>query len=203
MYILDAYRTKDRNKQIQFIQENNFADLVTQHNGVICSNKVPFLFDAEKNELYGHLGKENEQLIDLQASEEVLVIFSGAHSYISPQWYVSDNAVPTWNFQTLQCRGKPEIVDQQGLMDILAKLTKFHEASFQKPWTMAKLDPEKRAIMVGRLTGFKIKIMDIKFKEKMSQIRDQEDRKNIMKELDRQNDTMSHKVSQIMREKFE
>ena len=111
--------------------------------------------------------------------------------------------MPTWNFQTLQCRGKPEIVDQQGLMDILAKLTKFHEASFQKPWTMAKLDPEKRAIMVGRLMGFKIKIMDIKFKEKMSQIRDQEDRKNIMKELDRQNDTMSHKVSQIMREKFE
>lgn len=203
MYILDAYKTTDRNQIVQFIHENNFADLVTHSNGVLCSNKVPFLFDAEKNELYGHLGKGNEQLSDLQSDEEALVIFSGAHVYVSPQWYVSDNAVPTWNFQSLQCRGKPEIVDHKGLMEILARLTRFHESSFKKPWTMAKLDPEKRAMMVDRLTGFKIKVTDIRFKEKMSQIRSVEDRINIIKELDKKNNSMSQQVSLIMRDKLE
>lgn len=203
MYILEAYKNNDRNRIVEFINENSFADLVTNHEGVLCSNKVPFLYDSEMNELYGHLGKGNKQLIDLQNSEEVLVIFSGAHSYISPQWYISENAVPTWNFQTLQCRGKPSLVDKQGLMEILARLTKFHESSFNTPWTMARLDPEKKEMMVNLITGFKIKVTEIKFKEKMSQIRDIEDRKNIIKELEAKNTTMSQKVSRIMRDDIE
>lgn len=203
MYILEAYKNNDKDRIVKFIKENSFADLVTSHEGVLCSNKVPFLYDEDKNELYGHLGKGNEQLIGLQDSEEVLIIFSGAHSYISPQWYVSKNAVPTWNFQTLQCRGKPSLVDKVGLMEILAKLTKYHESSYKNPWTMARLDSDKKEMMVNLLTGFKIEVTDIKFKEKMSQIRDLEDRKNIINELEKENSSMSQEVSKIMRDKLE
>ena len=203
MYIIDAYKNTDRDKIVEFINENSFGDLVTNHNGTLCSNKVPFLFDADKNELYGHLGKGNQQLKSLQNTGEALVIFSGAHAYISPLWYISENAVPTWNFQSLQCRGKPCIVDKQGLMEILAKLTKLHESSLNNPWTMASLDPEKKEKMVNLITGFKIEITDIQFKEKMSQIRGLEDRKNIIKELENQITAMSQKVSRIMRNDIE
>ena len=203
MYTLNAYNTTDREKAIQFINDNSFGDLVTNHKGILCSNKVPFILDAEKSELYGHFGKSNEQLIDIDKSDEALVIFSGADSYISPQWYISENAVPTWNFQTLQCKGKPSLVDKQSLMEILAKLTKFHESSFSPPWTMARLDPEKREMMVNLLTGFKLEITDIRFKEKMSQVRDINDRENIIKELEAINTSMSQKVSKIMRDKIE
>ena len=203
MYILEAYKNTDRDRIVEFIKKNSFADLVTHHEGVLCSNKVPFLYDEEKNVLYGHLGKENDQLIGLQESAEVLVIFSGAHSYISPQWYISKNAVPTWNFQTLQCRGKPSLVDKAGLMEILARLTKYHESSYSNPWTMASLDADKREMMVNLLTGFKIEITDIQFKEKMSQIRSLEDRKNIIKELDKQDSPLSQKVSKIMKNNIE
>lgn len=203
MYILDAYNNGDRNKMIRFIEQNSFADLVTCHAGVLCSNKVPFLFDAEKNELYGHLGNGNEQLIDIDNASDALVIFSGAHSYISPQWYISNNAVPTWNFQTLQCRGKPSLVGRQELLEILERLTGFHEASFSTPWTIEKLEPEAKEKMLSLITGFKIEITDTRFKEKMSQIRKIEDRQNIIKVLASSDSPMSKAVSDIMRESIE
>ena len=53
--------------------------------------------------------------------------------------------------------------------------------------------------MVNLLTGFKIDITDIQFKEKMSQIRDHEDQKSIINELEKQHFSMSKKVSEIMR----
>lgn len=48
-------------------------------------------------------------------------------------------------------------------------------------WTMSNLDPEKRKNMLRMITGFNIEITGIKFKEKMSQIRDLDDRKSVIK----------------------
>ena len=203
MYILEAYNTGDTDKLINFIEENSFADLVTFHDGTLSSNKVPFFYDTEKNELYGHFGRSNPQLIELENSNEVLVIFSGAHSYISPQWYISKNKVPTWNFQTLQVRGKASIVDDKELLRILAKLTKFHESKLENQWTMSKLDPNSREKMLDMITGFKVEITDIKFKEKMSQIRDVEDQKSIISALNKTNEPSAKKVANIMTENIE
>jgi predicted FMN-binding regulatory protein PaiB len=68
---------------------------------------------------------------------------------------------------------------------------------------MARLDPEKREMMVNLVTGFKIEITDIRFKEKMSQNRDIKVRENIINELETKNTSMSRKVSKIMRDKTE
>ena len=198
MYLIEAYNTKDKDKIIQFIEENSFADLVTFHDGFLSSNKVPFFYDKDKNILFGHFGRSNPQLVDLEKTDEVLVIFSGAHAYISPQWYESENGVPTWNFQTIQVRGTASIVDEKELIEILAKLTKFHESQLPKQWTMSKLNPEKRNQMLQMITGFKIEITDIKFKEKMSQIRELNDRKSVIQALREQNVQSSKSVADIM-----
>ena len=198
MYLIEEYNTKDKNKIIQFIEDNSFADLVTFHDNSLCSNKVPFFYDKEKNVLFGHLGRNNPQLIDIEKTDEVLVIFSGAHAYISPQWYESDNGVPTWNFQTIQIRGSATIVDDRTLIEILAKLSKFHESQLPNQWTMSKLDPEKRKMMLQMITGFKIEVTEIKFKEKMSQIRKLNDRKSVINALREQNRQSSKAVADIM-----
>jgi len=203
MYLIEAYNTKDKDRIIQFIEDNSFADLITFHDGSLSSNKVPFFYDKEKNVLFGHFGRSNPQLIDVEKTNEVLVIFSGAHAYISPQWYESENGVPTWNFQTIQVRGTASIVDDKELIEILAKLSKFHESQLPNQWTMSKLDPEKRNKMLQMITGFKIEITDIKFKEKMSQIRDLNDRKSVINALKEQNIQSSKAVAEIMERNVE
>jgi len=203
MYLIDAYNTTDKNRITHFIAENSFADLVTYYDGSLCSNKVPFYYDGEKNMLFGHFGRNNPQLMDIEKADEVLVIFSGAHAYISPQWYESENGVPTWNFQTIQVRGNAAIVDDKTLVEILAKLTKFHESQLPKQWTMSNLNSEKRKTMFDMITGFKIEITDIKFKEKMSQMRDLDDQKSVIRALKKQNKSSSDAVSEIMNRNIE
>ncbi len=59
---------------------------------------------------------------------EVLAIFQGPHSYISPSWYETNNAVPTWNYVAVHVYGELEIVeDEQELIDSLQELVHKYE----------------------------------------------------------------------------
>ena len=203
MYIPKAFNVTNQEEAITLIEENSFGDLVTYANGELSSNKVPFFFDRETNTLCGHFGKNNPQLGDIEKSKTALAIFSGAHSYVSPQWYVSENMVPTWNFQTVQVRGSIKIVDEDRLLDILEKLSAFHESQFTTQWSMDKVSPGKLDLLYKMITGFQIDISDIKFKEKMSQNRGVDDQKNVMEHLKSHGGNSARRVSEIMRKNIE
>jgi len=198
MYLPEVFEVHDSEKAIRLIEDNSLGDLVTSHNGVLSSNKVPFFFDRSTHMLYGHFGKNNPQLIDLAESKEVLAIFTGAQAYISPQWYESSNMVPTWNFQTVQIRGQATIVDDRRLINILEMLTEFHEAPFSQPWSINQVQADKLKMMLAMITGFQISITEIKFKEKMSQNRNKYDQQSVIKALKRQNNQSSKNVAMVM-----
>jgi len=199
MYIPEAFKINDRDRITDFMEKQGFADLITYHNQSLCSNKVPLMLDKDKNVLYGHFGRSNPQLLDIEKSRDVLVIFSGPHSYISPRWYASENMVPTWNFQTLQVKGTASLVDDNCLIEILEKLSTLHESNQPNPWTMRELAPEKLDIMLKMIVGFKIDIHEINFKEKMSQNREIHDQQSLIDSLIKTNDTNSVNVASIMR----
>jgi len=203
MHLPTAYQTTDTDKINHFIKTNNFADLVTVNNGNILSNKVPFYFDSIDNCLYGHFGKHNNQLKDIKESNDALVIFSGANCYVSPQWYASKNNVPTWNFQTLQIRGPATILNENDLFTLLENLTALHEAKLPAQWTMGELDSTIKEKLVQLIVGFKIEIEDIKFKEKLSQIRQIKDQQSIMNALYQQNNPNSSLIASLMESKLE
>ena len=198
MYIPDVYKIEDEEKIVSFIENNSFADLVTFHNESMCSNKVPFYFDKEERVLYGHFGRSNPQLVDIEESGDVLVIFSGPQSYVSPHWYESINGVPTWNYQTLQIRGRATLVDDNSLIKILENLSRFHEANFLSPWSMSEVEDDKLKHMLNMITGFKIDIDDINFKEKMSQNRSLSDQQSVINSLNEWGTKESISVARIM-----
>lgn len=203
MYIPKAFNVTSQEAAITLIENNSFGDLVTYNNGELCSNKVPFFFDRETNTLCGHFGKNNPQLADIQQSKKALAIFSGAHSYISPQWYVSKDMVPTWNFQTVQVKGAIKIVNEERLIDILKKLSAFHESQFTTQWSMDEVNQDKLDLLSKMITGFQIEVSDIRFKEKMSQNRGREDQQNVMEHLRLQGGYSEQQVSAIMRKSIE
>jgi len=199
MYIPGPYNIKEATALLAFINKWNFADLITVSQGRLMSNKVPLLVDAEQNVLYGHFGRTNEQLQALENADDVMVIFSGLHSYISPQWYVSDGMVPTWNFETVQVKGKASLLDNDGLVRMLEKLTRKHEGDSGTPWTMAALDENRREKMLNAIVGFKIEIEHIEGKQKFSQNRSDADRLSVIKALEIQNDQAAQAMSVLMR----
>ena len=156
------------------------------------------LFYKSQNKLYGHLAVKNPQIALLEKADDLAVIFSGVNSYISPSWYVTQEMVPTWNFEAVHVSGQARLVDDDRLLTILERLTEKHERQFENPWRMDKLSEPKLSVMMKMIVGFEIDISSIKGKSKLSQNRSTEDRMGVISGLRTQNDSMSRVIADKM-----
>ena len=114
MYIPRYFSEQDESRLFEFIDKVDVGTLITAGPGGLMANEVPLLVQPQANRLWGHLARPNKQLVELAAVDEVLINFSGPTGYISPNWYRTPGLVPTWNFMTVQVRGRPVIHDDRG-----------------------------------------------------------------------------------------
>ena len=87
-------------------------------------------------------------------SDEVLAIFQGPDTYISPSWYASKaehgKVVPTWNYAVVHAYGRLAVFDdKEWLRDFLPQLTAVHEARFEKPWQVGDAPEDYLDKMMG------------------------------------------------------
>lgn len=86
MYIPKYFAIQDEKMKYKIIEQNSFATLFSQHNGEPYATHLPLLLNRETLTLHGHFARPNEQWKDI-GTQQVLAIFQGPHSYISPSWY--------------------------------------------------------------------------------------------------------------------
>lgn len=158
--------------------------LITEHDGYPCISHLPFLFEPDvgsHGKLIGHMAKDNPQWKSLIGIESIVVVFNGAHGYISPTLY-STPGVPTWNYAVVHLHGKPTVIeDPAEVEDILDKLTTNFESSQLNPWEMSF--PIEKNKLLQMIVGFEIDIQTIKGKFKLSQNRTAQEQQNIINEL--------------------
>ena len=134
-----------------------------------------------------------------EKNPEILVIFQGPHTYISPTWYNHVN-VPTWNYQAVHVYGNPRVVtDHDETYNLLKKLIKRHEAS--SPYRLEGLPQDFVEKEMKGIVAFQIETTRIEANYKLSQNRDHEDYHNIISRLEERGDEMSHGVAEAMKEK--
>ena len=104
MYNPKAFRMEDPHHIEAFLKDNPFAVLITTDDGRIHATHLPIL-RFKDGKLYGHMAKVNPQA-DIEENASALVIFSGPHAYIKPEWYRSDFNLPTWNYGAVHCQGR-------------------------------------------------------------------------------------------------
>jgi transcriptional regulator len=185
MYIPRHFNNENRDELLNFIDSTAVATLVTAGSGGVMANGVPLLRQPGVDRLWGHLARPNPQLAELSAVDEVLLVFNGPHGYISPNWYGDPDLVPTWNFATVQVRGRVQVHDDMEVVrDIVRRLTQKHEAAFETPWSLDKMNPEKLEKMLSVIVGFHVEMDDIRGKYKLSQNRDAEDRARVIAGLE-------------------
>ena len=127
LYTPKYYRLEDKEKVKQVIEENSFATIVSNKDGVPTASHIPLLLHKDGNYLSGHFARANKQWMDLNG-QEVLAIFQGPHSYISPSWYETKDAVPTWNYVSVHVYGKVEIIeDSKEVKDLLSRMVDKYE----------------------------------------------------------------------------
>lgn len=178
MYISKKFNISNKKEIYSFIQANAFGQLISNKDGRLLCSHIPFLLSDDKTKLIGHLAKVNPQVQDIE-NEEVLITLQGAHDYISPSWYTGP-AVPTWNYQAVHIYGKCQTFHEpHALKEVVDSLTAKYEASFDDPW-----QPNYRAEMLGAIVGFEVTISDIQAQYKLSQNKSDEDRKQVIQQLD-------------------
>ena len=200
MYIPKAFREDDISKLYNFIQAYSFATLVTQHEGMPFATHLPFLLDPERGPngiLLAHMARANPQWHDFASAQEVLVIFQGPHTYISPSWYEVELSVPTWNYAVVHAYGLPHLIeDGEELYKLLKTLIQTHEANFEKPWPFQLPDDYLQRMMRG-IVGFEIEITRLEGKFKLSQNRTETERENVIAALQESTNTVA--LAELMR----
>ena len=197
MYIPPLNRVEDREKINAFIHAHSFATLITNKGGKAVASHLPFLFDEDANVLRSHLARANEQWKSLENSDQVLCIFSGPHAYISPSWYVQQHTVPTWNYAVVHVYGKPSLVEESQLRQIVFDTTAKFESAMSPPWKIP-LSEKEIAAMLKAIVGFKIEIENVEAKFKLGQNRSSEDREKMLRHLQAAPDAESRALAQFI-----
>lgn len=199
MYISKLYREEDRAKILEFLHQNEFAILVTYDGEKPTASHLlmEVVEEGEKLIINGHMSKANPLWKTFAQNSEVLIIFQGPHTYISPTWYNHVN-VPTWNYQAIHVYGKPRIVtDNAETKTILSRLVMRNEGNLS--YRLETLPPDFVDKEIKGIVAFQIEATRIEANYKLSQNRNDEDYHSVIQHLDEREDEMSHQVAEAMK----
>ena len=198
MYIPKLYREEDREKILEFLKQNNFPALVTHDGEKPTATHLPVeVLENENSSLtiLGHMSRANPQWRSF-GEQEVLLIFQGAHTYISPRWYDHVN-VPTWNYMMVHVYGKVRLVEGEELHSLLSRLVKNHEEP--TAYSLEALPQDFVQKEMNGVVGFAVDVTRVDAGYKLSQNRNDGDHENIIRELEGRGDENSAAVAKSMR----
>lgn len=179
MYIPPYFREDRLEVLHEIIRQHSFATLVSQHEGSLIASHLPFLLDGERNVLRSHMARPNPQWKEL-GEREVMVIFQGPHAYISPSWYETKLAVPTWNYVTVHAYGAAKVIDDESAVRAIVTDTVYqHESGRAEPWPM-QLPEEYMSKLLRGIVGFEIAITRLEGKLKLNQNRSAVDTQGVI-----------------------
>jgi transcriptional regulator len=182
----------DSQENVRLIRENPFATIVYVENNLPQSLHLPLFL--ENNRLVGHMARANPAWKRLDGISP-LFIFHGPHHYISPDFYGTDNNVPTWNYISVQVRGKVSIrEDEAFLKKALIDLSRKYDPLFDIEKNI--LDHDKKLLSI---VGIDVEIEEIFGKFKLAQSKPVEERLNVIKALEGINSDNAHGVAEEMR----
>lgn len=197
MYLPKHFEETRTGVMHDLVEAHPLCTLVTLTDGLPEANHIPMLL-TRRNEglgfLTGHVARNNPLWQEHPADAEVLAIFHGPQSYISPSWYASKQehgkAVPTWNYVAVHARGRIRFMDDADwLRTQLESLTARHENHRPEPWSLSDAPADFIQGMIRMVVGFEIEITALSGKWKVSQNRPARDIDSLATHLDQMQDT--------------
>jgi len=200
MHVPKQFEITDNTIIERFIKENGLATIISRGTEFPIGTHIPIELEVNENGekvLWGHISKANPQWNDFEKDERVLVIFlSPVHHYISSSWYNHPNA-PTWNYVSVHVTGNIKMIEGEKLWESVRRLTNRYEQKSTQPVSLDTL-PESVQKQMNGIVGFEITIDKTEAAFKLSQNRNEEDFKNIIKELRLSNELSATLMADVM-----
>lgn len=195
MYTPKHFTVADRAALDGVIRANPFGLLVGELDGLPFGTHLPFLLDGDR--LLSHFARGNPHWEVIDGQAEMLAVFSGPHAYVSPRWYESEQAVPTWNYVAVHVYGAPRVIDDPGqVRELLDRLVAEYEGD---AWSLDNQDAGFTDRMSRGIVAFEMPIEHIEGKFKLSQNRPDEDRQRVIAEFEKSGDSENAELARLMR----
>lgn len=203
MYVPKHFEVTDTAWCHALMRAQSFALMITADDtGAPFATHLPILVDERRGPLgtlRGHVARANPHWRYLAAGRPTLVVFSGAHAYVSPSWYATHPAVPTWNYVAVHASGTGALVeDAEQVRALLADLVHVYESPGPEAWSFEALPADYVAGMQRGIVAFEIPIARLEGKAKLSQNRDAVDRGRTREALAASDDPVARAVAALM-----
>ena len=190
----DLPHHKENNEQVvrEFIDQHPFAFLAgcDSDNKPIATQIPVFIEEHEGRKiLRGHIMKNTDHHKAFLHNNNVLVVFTGHHTYVSGTWYSNPYTPSTWNYMSVHVKGIVRFLDDEALVDVL-RMTTLHFEKYNKESTTIfdNLPSDYTQRLMKAIVAFEIEVQEIDTVFKLSQDRDAESYENIKLKLREQDE---------------
>ena len=199
MYSPPYNQLEKRAEIVAFMRAHNFPLLVTGTGGKLMGSHLPAMVQEHDGALVidMHMAKNNPQWKEF-FDDEVMVVFTGPHAYVSPRWYEEKERVPTWNYTAVHAYGVPRVIDDPGAKHASQRRL---VAAMDPQW-LPKFDALRADYvqqMLGGIVNFEIAVTRLETRWKLSQNRSRREMELIAAQLESSADSGERALAAITR----
>ena len=205
MHCPPHFQEDRRETLIDLIERYPLATIIRHGPSGLAADHVPLLHVQQSGtagKLIGHVARNNP-LWQCPADQELLVVFQGPSTYISPNWYASKHetgkVVPTWNYAVVHAYCSLRALDDaEQVRQIVTALTDRHEATQTQPWRVSDAPEEYTAKLLENIVGIELVIQRLQGKWKVSQNQPEKNRASIAQGLSAQGSNVHRQMAGLV-----
>lgn len=203
MYKFPYYTEQDEQKVIAFMKENAFALITGIGENYPVATQIPLAVKIVDNKIFleGHLMRKTDHHLAFEKNNKVMVIFTGPDCFVNANWYTDPSIGSTWNYMTVQAKGKISFTDEEGTRKAVKAVSDKY-AGTDTASAFDNLPKEYIDHMVKAIVGFSIEIESMENTFKLSQNRDKDSQKNIIEQLRKRGDANSAAIAGEMEKRL-
>jgi len=194
----------DRAESLAFAEARGFGIACAWDGTRPVASALPFYLtyaaDGTPRALF-HVARHNP-LLRLAGGASWLLAVNGADAYVSADWYVSVDQVPTWLYQAVHLTGPVRALSDDELAEQIDMLSaKFEERLLPKtPWTSGKMTAARLEAMKKAIAGVEMTVEEVEGSFKLNQHKSETDFAAVAGALALQAEAGARHIAALMRE---
>jgi transcriptional regulator len=204
MYTPPPFRP-DRAASLAFAGARGFGTVCAWDGRKPIASSLPFLLgyaDDGTPRLAFHVARNNPLVKMADGAASWLMAVNGADAYVSADWYVSPDQVPTWLYKAVHLTGPVRLLPDSELGPHLDALSAKFESWLapKPPWMSSKMTAGRLDAMKKAIVGLVMSVDEVEGSFKLNQHKSETDYAAVAGALASQADAGAQQIAQLMKE---
>lgn len=194
----------ERAASLAFAQARGFGTVCAWDGGAPVASSLPFCLgyaaDGTPQAAF-HIARQNPLIRLADGKSRWLMAVTGADAYVSADWYVSPDQVPTWLYQAVHLTGTVRTLSEDELGPHLDALSAKFEGWLapKPPWLVSKVTAGRLEALKKAIVGLVMTVEEVEGSFKLNQHKSDADYAAIATELGRQPEAGAKAIAGEMR----